>query len=110
MKVPPGQIATNKLPIMTFGSIPQIDMNTWEFKIFGAISKEITLKWLDLQKLPKYEIQSAFHCVTQWSRMNNNWEGILVSKLIEICNIQVFQDNVMVHSYVAIQQILDTAH
>ena len=99
MKIPPGQIATNKLPIMTFGSMPQIDMSTWEFKIFGTISKEIILKLSDLQKLPKYEIQSAFHCVTQWSRMNNTWEGILVSKLIESCNIQVFSDNIMVHCY-----------
>ena len=71
MKIPPGQILTNKFPTMTFGSIPQIDLDEWELRIFGSITKEITLKWPDLQKLPKYKLTSAFHCVTQWSKINN---------------------------------------
>ena len=71
MKIPPGQITTTKFPTMTFGSIPQINLDVWELKIFGLIQEEIILKWSDLQKLPKYKLLSDFHCVTQWSKMNN---------------------------------------
>ena len=99
MKIPPGQILTNKFPTMTFGSIPQIDLDEWELKIFGSITKEITLKWSDLQKLPKYKLTSAFHCVTQWSKINNEWEGILISTLIEFCDIKDFPNNITVHCY-----------
>ena len=99
MKIPPGQIATNKFPTMTFGSIPQINLDVWELKIFGLIQEEIILKWSDLQKLPKYKLLSDFHCVTQWSKMNNEWEGILVSTLFESFNKKDLSDNIMVHCY-----------
>ena len=43
MKIPPGQITTTKFPTMTFGSIPQINLDSWELKIFGLIQEEIIL-------------------------------------------------------------------
>ena len=99
MRIPPGQIITNKFPIMTFGSTPEINLHEWELRIFGSIRKEIILNWADLEKLPKYNLSSAFHCVTQWSRMANEWEGVLVSTLIDSYNITGFPNNIMVHCY-----------
>ena len=54
MRIPPGQITTNKFPIMTFGSTPEINLDEWELRIFGSIRKEIILKWAD-HSLPSQE-------------------------------------------------------
>ncbi|MBK50235.1 MAG: sulfite oxidase-like oxidoreductase [SAR202 cluster bacterium] len=99
MKIPPGQITTDKFPIMTFGSIPDINLDTWELQIYGLIQKPITITWQELQKLPKYNLLSDFHCVTQWSRINDEWEGVLVSTLIKSLNITALSDNIMIHCY-----------
>ena len=80
MKIPPGQITTDKFPIMTFGSIPDINLDTWELQIYGLIQKPITITWQELQKLPKYNLLSDFHCVTQWSRINVQYSTLIQHK------------------------------
>ena len=81
--------------LKVFSKINDKNLNTY----IGSITKEITLKWPDLQKLPEYKLTSAFHCVTQWSKINNEWKGILISTLIEFCDIKDFPNNITVHCY-----------
>lgn len=33
--VPPGQYLTNNFPVLSYGTTPEIDLETWELKVWG---------------------------------------------------------------------------
>ena len=78
---PPGQYVTEKFPVMSFGAAPKVDLATWQFDIFGLVESEVSLKWQDFTALPKTIVDAEFHCVTQWSRLQNTWEGVAFSEV-----------------------------
>ncbi len=77
LEVPSGQFVTEKFPVLTFGPTPKIDLATWKFSITGLVDEEKMLDWEEFNSLPKVTLDAEFHCVTQWSRLQNTWEGVL---------------------------------
>ena len=67
--MPPGQFVTEKFPVFTYGSSPQIDLKEWEFEIFGLVEETLRFTYEQLMQLPKVKVVADFHCVTQWSRL-----------------------------------------
>ena len=80
--MPPGQFLSNKFPALTYGSPPQVDLKTWKIRVFGLVEREIKLDWVQFTKLDWVKLTADFHCVTQWSSLDNNWEGVLFSTLV----------------------------
>jgi DMSO/TMAO reductase YedYZ molybdopterin-dependent catalytic subunit len=39
-RVPPGQRLTQHWPVLHAGKIPELDRETWRFRIFGMVEKE----------------------------------------------------------------------
>ena len=99
LEVPPGQFVTDKFPVLTYGSIPKIDMDTWQFKIFGLVEEEVTLDWQQFNDVGKVTIDAEFHCVTQWSNLQNTWEGISFNDLVKLVKPKSEAKFVMIHSY-----------
>lgn len=99
LEVPPGQFVTEKFPVLTYGSIPKIDLATWQFKIFGLVDKEVSLGWEEFNSLPRVTLDAEFHCVTQWSRLKNTWEGIPFSEVVKLTNVDPKAMFVMVHCF-----------
>ena len=64
-RLPPGQYLTEKWPVLHAGAVPEIDLATWDFKIFGEVENPIALTWDQLQELPASEITIDIHCVTR---------------------------------------------
>ena len=83
-EVPPGQFVTEKFPVLTFGAVPKIDLETWQFKIFGLVEQEVELNWDEFLRVEAKEVQAEFHCVTQWSRLENTWLGVPFSELMRL--------------------------
>ena len=75
-RLPPGQYLTEKWPVLHAGTVPQTDLSTWEFKVFGEVEEPITLTYDELQALPQTEITVDIHCVTRWSRFDTGFKGI----------------------------------
>ena len=96
---PPGQFVTEKFPVLTFGPTPRIDLSTWQFRVFGLVEEEITLDWEQFNALPQVTLDAEFHCVTQWSKLQNTWEGILFNDLIKLVNPKPEAKYVMAHCY-----------
>ena len=44
-RIPPGQYRTEKFPVLHYGSVPQIDLATWDFKVYGEVDTPFTLTW-----------------------------------------------------------------
>ena len=87
LEVPPGQYVTEKFPVLTFGPTPDIDPATWRFKIFGLVEKEVELDW------------EQFTGLTQWSRLENTWEGIPFSEVARLARPRPEASHVMVHCF-----------
>ena len=45
-RLPPGQSATVKWPVLHVGSVPSFNPNTWDFLIRGLVEKPLRLKHL----------------------------------------------------------------
>src|SRR2546426_95382 len=55
-RLPPGQYLTEKWPVLHAGSVPQTDLATWDFRIFGEVENEVSLSYGELEALPQTEI------------------------------------------------------
>ncbi|MBI2856309.1 MAG: sulfite oxidase-like oxidoreductase [Chloroflexi bacterium] len=96
---PPGQFVTEKFPVLTYGDTPDIDLKTWNLRIFGLVEEEASLTWEEFMALPQVAVTADFHCVTQWSRMDNLWEGVLFSEVIKLARVKREASYVMFHCY-----------
>ena len=81
---PPGQVLTDKWPVLTYGRTPRYDMKTWRLRLMGEVDNPVTLSWEELLALPKTEITADMHCVTTWSRLDNRWEGVAFKELVKL--------------------------
>jgi len=96
-RIPPGQFQTQKWPVLHAGPVPQIHLDQWSLRIFGAVDREITLSWAQLQKQPKVKIFADMHCVTRWSMLDNTWEGISTGHLASLAGIRPEAKFVVAH-------------
>ena len=96
---PPGQFVTERFPVLTFGPTPRISLDDWQFKIFGLVDEEITLDWNQFNDLPQVTLDAEFHCVTQWSKLENTWEGILFTDVMKLVKPKPEAKYVMAHCY-----------
>jgi DMSO/TMAO reductase YedYZ molybdopterin-dependent catalytic subunit len=75
-RLPPGQYLTDKWPVLHAGSIPAVDLSTWDFRVWGEVENPIRLTWEELLRLPSVEITTDIHCVTRWSRFDSRFKGV----------------------------------
>ena len=86
-RVPSGQRVTDKWPVLHNGPVHKIDSSKWTFTIFGLVEKQSSLSYKEFIALDRVQVFSDIHCVTGWSRLNNNWEGVssqTIAKLVTI--------------------------
>jgi DMSO/TMAO reductase YedYZ molybdopterin-dependent catalytic subunit len=82
-RVPPGQVLTDKFPVLSYGPTPRFNPRTWDFRIVGAVEEELRFSYEEFRALPQSTQLSDFHCVTTWSRLDNTWEGVKVLDLMK---------------------------
>ena len=75
-RLPPGQIRTDKWPVLHHGSVPRADLNTWDFRVFGLVGNPLRWNRTEFLALPRVTVRSDIHCVTRWSRFDNLWHGV----------------------------------
>ena len=98
-RVPPGQFVAKTFPVLTYGETPAIDLSTWSIRVFGLVEREITLDWRQFRDLPWVTVDADFHCVTQWSALDQTWEGVTVSQLLEQAGVLSEARHIMAHCY-----------
>jgi DMSO/TMAO reductase YedYZ molybdopterin-dependent catalytic subunit len=75
-RLPPGQYLTEKWPVLHAGSVPDVDLATWDFRVWGDVGAPLRLTWDELKQLPATEITVDIHCVTRWSRFDTRFRGV----------------------------------
>jgi DMSO/TMAO reductase YedYZ molybdopterin-dependent catalytic subunit len=81
-RLPPGQVRTDKWPVLQYGSVPRIELATWDFRIDGLVEHPQRFTWEEFQALPRVHVKSDIHCVTRWSRFDNVWEGVSLTEML----------------------------
>ena len=82
-RVPPGQHVTSDFPVLSAGPTPHRELEDWSFAIEGEVDEARRWSWDEFQALPREQITKDIHCVTTWSKLETNWEGVSVDTLLE---------------------------
>lgn len=80
------------------GSVPRFDPLTWDFRVFGLVEAPFRLDYQQFISLPKVKIISDVHCVTAWSTLDNEWEGVSVRELMKRVKIRPEARFVVAHA------------
>ena len=97
-RLPPGQVLTQKWPVLTYGETPPVDLATWTFRCYGLVEEEVSWTWKEFLALPQVRITSDIHCVTRWSRYDNVWEGVAVREILRRVRVKPEAVAVMAHT------------
>lgn len=82
-RIPPGQSLTDRFPVLHYGPVPHVDLEKWDFKIFGLVAEPVRFTWTEFMKLPQSQVTMDIHCVTRWSKLDTTWEGVLATDLMK---------------------------
>ena len=96
-RTPPGQYLTEKFPVLHYGSVPSVDLATWDFKVFGLVDTPLTLSWEQLQALPRAQETVDIHCVTRWTKLDTAWEGVPIRAILELAGVRPEATHVVAH-------------
>lgn len=96
-RLPPGQVLTERFPVLHEGEVPVYDMAEWTLRIFGKTDQDITLSYEDILNMPQTTVKRDIHCVTRWSRFDNSFTGVLFTDLLKELGITPKTEFVMLH-------------
>jgi DMSO/TMAO reductase YedYZ molybdopterin-dependent catalytic subunit len=83
-RVPAGQKRVTNFPVLDLGVKPEVPIEKWQLKVFGLVEKELVLDWDAFQTLEHITDVSDFHCVTRWSQLDMDWQGVRVRDVLEL--------------------------
>ena len=112
VRLPPGQYVTDRFPVLHSGSVPNIDLGSWDFVIDGLVANPIRLTHPEILGLPKTQLVADIHCVTKWSKFDTEWEGVAVSHLLDLAGVDAAATHVVVkaeHGFTANLPLADFA-
>jgi DMSO/TMAO reductase YedYZ molybdopterin-dependent catalytic subunit len=75
-RIPPGQTVTDRFPVLHYGSVPAIDLVTWDLSVFGLVEESLRYTYDDILAMPRQRMVVDIHCVTGWSKLDTVWEGV----------------------------------
>src|SRR5438874_6673435 len=97
-RLPPGQSATLKWPVLHYGGVPRFDPARWDFKVWGEVAQPLQLTWEGFNALPRFNVMRDFHCVTRWSRFDNKWTGVAFREVLKRVQPKPGATHVLVHA------------
>jgi DMSO/TMAO reductase YedYZ molybdopterin-dependent catalytic subunit len=98
-RLPPGQREVRNWPVLDLGVQPEIDLETWELVVDGAVENPVRWRWEDFRAQRMARMVSDIHCVTAWSRYDNRWDGVAALDLLAIVRPRADARHVVFHSY-----------
>ena len=97
-RIPPGQYFTEKWPVLHYGSVPSTDLATWDFRVWGEVENPFTFTWDEFKTMPRKAVHTDIHCVTRWSRLDADFEGVPIQHILERAGLKSSAKYVLAHS------------
>jgi len=86
-------------PVLDLGEHPAITRENWRLLIGGAVENPAVWEWTDFEHQPQTRSLSDIHCVTSWSRYDNEWGGVTTRDLLAVVEPTPEAGFVLLHSY-----------
>jgi DMSO/TMAO reductase YedYZ molybdopterin-dependent catalytic subunit len=96
-RIPPHQALTRKWPVLHAGSTPAFKKATWTFHLFGLVKEPWGCDYDTFLALPRVKVQADMHCVTRWSKLDNEWEGVSTRTVLDQVQVDPKAAYVLVH-------------
>ena len=84
-RLPPGQHLTQDWPVLDLGVTPNVNRERWRLDVYGAVETPLFWDFAQFSAQPRSTFMSDIHCVTTWSRYDNQWEGLSTRALLDAC-------------------------
>jgi DMSO/TMAO reductase YedYZ molybdopterin-dependent catalytic subunit len=81
--VPPGQYVVGDFPVLSAGPTPRTDLDRWSFTIATETGAAHSWSWERFRALPSQRFTTDIHCVTKWSKLGTQWEGVSLDTLLD---------------------------
>ena len=98
-RLPPGQHLTRDWPVLDLGLSPEIPHERWRLDIYGAVEHPTYWDFAQFMAQRQTRFTSDIHCVTTWSRYDNQWEGLATRDLLMACQPRNDARFVVLHCY-----------
>lgn len=95
--LPPGQYLTDDFPVLSAGPTPRVPLQDWEFTITTEVGQAHRWDWAAFRALPTQRVTVDLHCVTRWSMLGTEWEGVSLDSLL--AEVETAADYAMAHSH-----------
>jgi DMSO/TMAO reductase YedYZ molybdopterin-dependent catalytic subunit len=82
-RVPPGQYVTDDFPVLSAGPTPHTSLDDWDLTITGEVDGLRRWSWDEFRALPSEPVTVDIHCVTKWSKLDSEWEGVPIDTLLD---------------------------
>jgi len=96
-RTPPGQYLTEKWPVLHYGSVPSTDLASWGFRVWGEVEQPFSFNWAELKAMPRKSVHTDIHCVTRWSRLDVDFEGVPIQHILERARLKPSAHFVLAH-------------
>src|SRR5262245_11635306 len=81
-RVPPGQYVERGFPVLSAGPTPHTSLDGWDFSVEGRVERPRRWTWSEFRALPRESVTKDIHCVTKWTKLDTEWEGVSVDTLL----------------------------
>ena len=98
-RLPPGQLLVRDWPVLDLGVQPDVTPERFRLDLDGMVASPLRLTLDDLLALPQADSVSDIHCVTQWSRYDNHWQGVAARTLLELARPKAEARHVVFHAH-----------
>jgi len=98
-RLPPGQHLTKDWPVLDLGVVPPVSRERWRLDVYGAVETPVFWTFAEFAAQKQARFTSDIHCVTTWSRYDNEWEGLATRELLAACQPREDARFVTLHSY-----------
>ena len=98
-RLPPGQRLVRDWPVLDLGVEPNVTPERFRLDVDGMVEAPLHLTFDDFMALPQTDSVSDIHCVTQWSRYDNHWQGVAARTLLELVRPKAEARHVVFHAH-----------
>jgi DMSO/TMAO reductase YedYZ molybdopterin-dependent catalytic subunit len=98
-RIPPGQALTSDFPVLSAGRTPRIKLEDWKFTLKVGPRPVFTWDWEAFDALPKTAFTRDIHCVTTWSKLDTQWEGVTIDDLLAAAGVEAATPFVLAHGF-----------
>jgi DMSO/TMAO reductase YedYZ molybdopterin-dependent catalytic subunit len=69
--------------VLSAGPTPRPNLAVWDLRLDGDVSTPRRWSWDEFQALPRESFTVDIHCVTKWSKLDTEWEGVSLDVLLD---------------------------